>query len=275
MIELTDRIFDVLARDPRLVDVFVSVSPTFEKLRKKSIARVMTKLVTVEQAARVANVDPSDLRDRLNAALGLSPAPAAEPRDAPAPVSRLAPIPSEVRALEPYRVLDVDVRRDIREGREPFSNISEAASTLPPGYALRVRAPFEPVPLYGVLAKRGLAHHTEQLGPEDFRVWFVHDPRAVVAHPVASADRPPPDDVCDEAGCVTIDVRGLEPPEPMIRTLQALEALPSGQTLVQINERIPRFLLPKLEERGFEHEVHYAEDGTVNLHIRHRRKEPS
>ena len=124
---------------------------------------------------------------------------------------------------------------------------------------------------HDALRKRGLEHHTERLGEEDWRVWFV---RARPASPSEAqrGELPPRSPVCDRDGCVTIDVRGLEPPEPMIRTLQALDALPEGVTLVQINQRVPRFLLPKLDDRGFEYEAHAADDGTVRLHIRHRRK---
>lgn len=47
-----------------------------------------------------------------------------------------------------------------------------AAGGLPPDGVLRVRAIFEPEPLYAVLGSRGFEHWTEQLGEEDWRVWF-------------------------------------------------------------------------------------------------------
>jgi hypothetical protein len=37
----------------------------------------------------------------------------------------------------------------------------------------------------------------------------------------------------------------------MLRTLAALEALPAGHELVQINVRVPQLLLPVLAERGY------------------------
>ncbi len=54
----------------------------------------------------------------------------------------------------------------------------------------------------------------------------------------------------------------------MVRTLEALEALDAGGTLVQINERVPRFLLPKLEERGFTYEVRQQACDLVRVFIR-------
>ena len=55
-----------------------------------------------------------------------------------------------------------------------------------------------------------------------------------------------------------IDVRGLAPPEPMERTLALLDRLPAGGRLLQINDRVPVFLLEFLDERGDSYEV--AED---------------
>ena len=67
---------------------------------------------------------------------------------------------------------------------------------------------------------------------------------------------------------LVLDVRGLEPPEPMVRTLAALETLPEGAVLVQHNERVPQFLLPILTERGFHYEVDESVPGAVVVRIR-------
>ncbi len=49
---------------------------------------------------------------------------------------------------------------------------------------------------------------------------------------------------------VSLDNRGLSPPEPMLRILTALEALPAGGTITAQMDRRPMFLFPELEERG-------------------------
>ena len=70
-----DRVSDVLARDESLVDVFVRQAPHFAKLRNRAMRRVMARLVTVEQAARTANVSTERLVGELNEALGISADP--------------------------------------------------------------------------------------------------------------------------------------------------------------------------------------------------------
>lgn len=177
--------------------------------------------------------------------------------------STTAGLPPVLAVLPAERIVDLDVREDLRSGREPFSRIMAARRELPAGAALRVRAIFEPVPLYAVMAKQGLDHWTERLAADDWRVWFhPADPAeapADPAPPAAGAGAP------EDEGVVVLDVRGLEPPEPMVRTLEALEALPPGATLVQVNERVPRFLLPEVERRGFTYEVREQPDGVVRV----------
>jgi uncharacterized protein (DUF2249 family) len=255
-----DRVAAVLAKDERLLEVFVAASPTFEKLRSSAMRKTMAKLVTVEQAARIAGVDADVLVDRLNAALVGAETPGAL---VPAACAEALPaIPDALRATPPDRIIDLDVREDLRAGKEPFRRILDAARSLPRGSVLRVRAIFEPAPLYSVLAKHGLGHATEQLAPDDWRVWFHQDETEPAARDVAPVE--------DDGDVIVLDVRGLEPPEPMVRTLEALAELPRGKTLVQLNVRVPQFLLPKLAERGFTYEVREQGPDLVRLFVRHQ-----
>ena len=66
----------------------------------------------------------------------------------------------------------VDVRPVLDRGGEPLPRILEAVRSLPEGSRLVVLAPFEPEPLYGVLARQGFEHEAEDRGDEGFRVVF-------------------------------------------------------------------------------------------------------
>lgn len=172
-------------------------------------------------------------------------------------------LPPALAGVPDDRLVEVDVREDLRAGREPFGRIMAARAALQPGQVLRVRAIFEPAPLYKVLGRQGLNHWTERLAEDDWRVWF-YDAGALEAEP----DAPLPDAPPADPGVVVLDVRGMEPPEPMVHTLAALEGLPEGGTLVQVNVRVPQFLLPRLEEMGFTYEVREEADGLVRTFIR-------
>jgi uncharacterized protein (DUF2249 family) len=57
-----------------------------------------------------------------------------------------------------------------------------------------------------------------------------------------------------------LDVRTLGPPEPLRRTMERLTDLDDGAVLVQVNDREPRHLYPRLDDRGFAHETVVQED---------------
>lgn len=66
----------------------------------------------------------------------------------------------------------VDARPTLAAGGEPFAEIMEAAAQVGEGETLVVYAPFEPVPLEGVLGEQGFAYLAEEIGTDDWRVEF-------------------------------------------------------------------------------------------------------
>jgi uncharacterized protein (DUF2249 family) len=118
-------------------------------------------------------------------------------------------------------------------------------------------------PLYDVLGRRRLAHWTEHPATDDWSIWFYREPAAETAASTASE----PGTV---SGALTMDVRGLEPPLPMVRVLERLDTLAEGAQLEVIHDRRPMFLYPLLDERGFAHETDEPEPGVVRIRIRKR-----
>lgn len=64
-----------------------------------------------------------------------------------------------------------------------------------------------------------------------------------------------------------LDNRGLEPPQPMMRTLCALEKLGEGEILTIINDRRPMFLYEQLEELGYKQRTVQQNDGSFKIEI--------
>jgi len=60
-----------------------------------------------------------------------------------------------------------------------------------------------------------------------------------------------------------IDVRNLGPPKPLAETLERLPELDAETVLVQVNDRAPQHLYPKLDDRGYEYATVEADEGTV------------
>ena len=69
-------------------------------------------------------------------------------------------------------IVALDVRDDLRAGREPLQRIMMAVEALQPGEVLQVRATFAPMPLLDLLSGRGFVHHMEPFADDDWSVWF-------------------------------------------------------------------------------------------------------
>ncbi|HEU0168115.1 MAG TPA: DUF2249 domain-containing protein [Chloroflexota bacterium] len=269
------RVSDVLRHYPALLDVLVGLSPAFAHLRNPLLRKVQTRLVTIAQAAQIAGLEPAALVRTLNVAAGL--ASAADPNAATEGQSPPTGTPAPhgaVIADHPPLAADLDIRPLLARGEEPFRAIMLAAASVEPGQALRLRAPFEPVPLYDVLGRRGFSHRAYQHAADGWEILFVKagpgNAEALPPKPTtraAAASTPATNDAEVVDAIVTIDVSDLVPPELMVRILEALDQLAPGQTLLVEHVRRPVFLYPRLDELGYLHETREVGPSRVQLRI--------
>lgn len=68
--------------------------------------------------------------------------------------------------------LVLDVRDDLRRGREPFARIMAAVDSLAEGQELVLYATFKPVPLLGLMDAKGFTHEARAIGGGDWEVRF-------------------------------------------------------------------------------------------------------
>lgn len=188
--------------------------------------------------------------------------------------------PIEITGLSPSKVTDLDVRPILKSGGEPFSVIMQAIAKTPVDGALKLRATFKPTPLFHALGAKGWQHWIESGEGDDWTVWFYKGRAPETVEKVSRSELNLAHLQKDNPELQTrlkvegpnwlLDVRQMSPPEPMELTLLVLEKMPKDAELVQLNERIPQFLLPILEERGFSHEISKGPDPEVRVRIRRR-----
>jgi TusA-related sulfurtransferase len=72
----------------------------------------------------------------------------------------------------------------------------------------------------------------------------------------------------NEPEVIELDARGFEPPQPLMKTLEAIATLPPAATLRLHTRWKPAMLFPELEKRGFVGESQEQSDGSCITHIR-------
>ena len=70
------------------------------------------------------------------------------------------------------KIVTLDVREDIRQGREPFERIMTAVGRLEPRDTLLLINSFEPLPLYRVMEQNGFTHWAERTADGGWKIYF-------------------------------------------------------------------------------------------------------
>lgn len=160
---------------------------------------------------------------------------------------------------------------DVREipCRVKHAQIFQRWIDLPVGQNFVLINDHDPVPLYYQFAAQFPgAFNWEYLvtGPDEFQVKIT---RLAATPQLSIATMIPPTGGSGSIAIVgsthrihEIDARGLEPPEPLIRILTALESLPAGVRLRAHTDRKPCHLYGEAEQRGFHHESTEQPDGS-------------
>lgn len=153
------------------------------------------------------------------------------------------------------KIVLLDVREMLRAKEEPFGHIMTAVGSLGENDVLELHATFQPDPLLRVLGKQGFHNVVVKEDEEHFVVQFYRE----------ETDIP----------YFHLDNRELDPPQPMVRVLEFIDnhaACEAGELGVEIwNVRVPAFLLPELEERGYDFAVDDEGNGTVRVKIHRKR----
>jgi uncharacterized protein (DUF2249 family) len=166
------------------------------------------------------------------------------------------------------QTITLDVREDFRSGLHPCDKIQNALRHVSDGQTLRLLVPFDPIPLYEVARQSGLGHESRQTTAGDWEVLFS-----------ANIGEPEADTEDEHAGCrcgcssnshevLDVDARGLVPPQPMVKILEALSTLTNGGQVRARTDRRPVHLYPILDARGFRGETEEQTDGSFITHIR-------
>ena len=146
--------------------------------------------------------------------------------------------------------------------RTKHTQIFQRWASLPVGGHFVLINDHDPAPLYYQFEAlfRG-AFTWEYLvdGPTEFHVKITR----LVASPFMTPPPPPRGPATPKVDLTDdLDLRGMEPPEPIMRILSTLEQVPAGTTFRARTDRQPIHLFPELANRGARHVCESAPDGS-------------
>jgi len=258
------RISELLKHNPYALESIISLSPRFEKLRSPWLRKIMAARTSIQMAAAIGGCSVQDFFDILSP-LGFD----INPENKIEPISETLPVPEFMRDISKEKTRELDVRSLIDSGTDPLQMIFEALSELRDGEVLKIINTFEPFPLIHLAGKQGYEVYSETVH-ENLVFTFFNKPHSGFRKDKQNWKlKGDWDEVLNaySGQLVTVDVRSLEMPAPMIKILDTLENFPEGKALYVYHKRIPLFLLPELKDRNFEYRVKEVTENEVHLLI--------
>lgn len=156
----------------------------------------------------------------------------------------------------------LDVRPLLAGGTDPFAQVMEHTTRVPPGGFLVIDAPFDPAPLRRVLAGKGFDSQGREVAPGHWRICCKRGGGEAAAPPPRL-----PGETWREGPVVHIDVRGMAPPGPLHAILRLMAAEPDSIVMAHL-DRDPALLYPEAEAMGWECVGKSTVDGEVRVILR-------
>ncbi|NPA42681.1 MAG: DUF2249 domain-containing protein [Chlorobi bacterium] len=255
------KISELLKADEGMIDFIMSIHPKFHKLSNPFLRKAIAPRVTVRDAARIAGISTDEFLDKL-AEKGFEI------------VREEAPDIRVVTECDiPYtrRLIRIDAAGMLERHEDPFDPVRKALLSLEPDQAVEIKLDFVPAPLIHIFGKQGYEHCTLEKDGAYYTYFYKPAPRKTfwqkvkefLGIPAGKEEQPSTEGaVPDEAEferalerwkgrMEEVDVRGLEMPQPMMTIQEKLKTLPPGKALFVHHQRIPQFLLPELEKKGY------------------------
>ena len=158
--------------------------------------------------------------------------------------------------MENNNIVELDVRPILEGGVDPFNAIMEKLKEIDKSQTLLVINTFEPVPLLNILKTKGYKYTVERPEQGIVYTYLTVDESAKEENlqEVSESDVELSFEDLErkyEGKLKTIDVRDLEMPMPMVTILETLEQLNTGEALYVHHKRLPQYLMPELDSRGY------------------------
>lgn len=257
-INASTRVSKIIQYNEAAIDAIASINKNFKKLKNPVLRKLLAPRVKLQDAAKIGGVHIQDVYDILEP-LGFVVDHHCEPQK----VTK-----QKLLNMDYKNAIKMDVRPILETGKDPFKDIMAKLKDIEDGKILCVVNSFRPTPLLNILEDKGYACEVKRKEENLFECYIQKSSEAESSEEIKVSEvKISFEDVEAKfkGKMVEIDVREFEMPEPMVKTLEAAEALAPGQALYVNHKRTPQYLIPELEKRGFQMLEKYVDDFNTKL----------
>ena len=262
------KISELIKENEETIEVISSINKHFKKLKNPFLRKALAPRVTIADAARIGGVPVCVMIDKLREIGFVTDDDCG--CEAVSPKDKYGINKNEIK-MRKEKVVEMDVRPILEGGTDPFDAIMSKLKTMDERETLMIINTFEPIPLLNILKKKGYVYVTER--PEDGVVHtYLEKAEGETAGEKASEQKVEKIDFEEIEKKYTgkmneVDVRHLEMPMPMVTILEEVEKIGNGNALFVHHKRLPQYLLPELEERGYSWVSKEVDDQNLKLII--------
>ena len=266
------KISALIKANPLVIETLSALNPHFGKLRNPILRNLLAGRVSIADACRIGGCEIKEFLNKMSE-IGFVVNQADPSFNTGTSIGSAA---NSLEFTKNLKVVELDVRPVLAMKKDPLKSILNSISSLNQDECLKIINTFEPIPLIRMLNKKGFGYYTERQDPETVITWFVRTAigetdlgtspeETILCSTDEEFERTVKSFSPDKLH--TIDVRELEMPMPMISILEHLKKMQSDEALFVYHKKVPVFLLPELQERGFKYLIQNTADNKVNMLI--------
>ncbi len=247
MIDESTRISHIINHNEAAIEIIAGINSNFRKLKNPVLRKLLAPRVNIRQAAQIGQVEPAVLLKALST-IGF------QINNNKKILVPTHPRNKQKTDMEITHKIPFDVRPILESGVDPYKSIMEKIELLQPTEALVIINSFEPIPLLNILKSKGFLYETTRPAPGEVHTLLY---RSNLLNVTESSQATKTTDSFDEIrhrfsdNMTEVDVRDLEMPMPMVTILEKLEQLGSNEALFVHHKKLPQYLIPELQNRGY------------------------
>jgi len=239
------KISKILNENEKAIETIASVNKNFKKLENPFLRKLFAPRVSIKDAAKIGGTSSNEILKKLEA-IGFKVEYSKKETTDSKQENKIT--------MKKDKVVKLDVRPILATGTDPYHAIMDTLKMMNEDETLQIINTFEPVPLLNKLKSKGYTYEVERPDAESVHTYLKkngeieEEIEQIIDNESITFEQA---EKKYHGKMHELDVRDLEMPLPMVTILQEIEKINEDEVLYVHHKRLPQYLLPELETRGW------------------------